>query len=110
MARCRPKLTCMPCHAPPCDACAVLKKFQGHLRSGSKLELLSLRELEDVDEPTARLLYNAGGWRIGQGGWRLRWVDANVAADGHLPMWLLSLLHLPMWLLPLLGCSAVDLA
>lgn len=75
VARCRPKLTCIPCHAPPCTACAVLKKFQGHLRSGSKLELLSLRELEDVDEPTARLLYNAGGWHIGQGGWHLRWVD-----------------------------------
>ncbi|KAI7838157.1 hypothetical protein COHA_008005 [Chlorella ohadii] len=39
---------------------AVLKKFQQHLRSGSKLELLSLRELEDLDEATARLLYNAG--------------------------------------------------
>ncbi len=39
---------------------AVLKKFQQHLQSGSKLELLSLRELEDLDEATARLLYNAG--------------------------------------------------
>lgn len=39
---------------------AVLKRFQAHLRSGSKLELLSLRELEDVDEATARLLYNSG--------------------------------------------------
>ena len=54
-----------PCHClssgcllPP--RCAVLKKFQHHLRFGGKLELLALTELPDVDEATARLLYNAG--------------------------------------------------
>lgn len=48
-----------PSPVPPCPA--VLKRFQSHLRFGGKLELLALTELPDVDEATARLLYNAGG-------------------------------------------------